>query len=113
VNGIAATGSAGDPRVIGIVSSQPGLLLGSLHEETEPPADGRTGHPVALLGAVPCKVTDEGGPIRPGDLLTPSSRPGHAMRAADGTHAPGTIVGKALGAHDAGTGKIEVFVMLR
>lgn len=112
INGIAATESAGDPHVIGIVSSKPGLLLGSQHEE---PAqeDGRAGHPVALLGAAPCKVTDEGGPIRRGDLLTPSSLAGHAMRAADGAHAPGTIVGKALAPHDAGTGKIDVFVMLR
>ncbi len=111
-NGIAPTETASDPRVIGIVSSEPGLLLGSQRELPEP-EDGRVGHPVALLGAVPCKVTDEGGPIRCGDLLTPSSLAAHAMRAPEGTHPPGTIIGKALAPHAAGTGKITVFVMLR
>lgn len=111
-NGIAPTGTVGDPCVIGIVSSEPGLLLGSQREVPEP-TDGRTGHPVALLGCVPCKVTDEGGPIRCGDLLTPSSLPAHAMRAPAGAHSPGTIIGKALAPLAAGTGKIDVFVMLR
>jgi hypothetical protein len=111
-NGIAPTGTVGDPRVIGIVSSEPGLLLGSQREVPER-EDGRAGHPVALLGCVPCKVTDEGGPIRCGDLLTPSSLPAHAMRASAGAHSPGTIIGKALAPHAAGTGKIDVFVMLR
>jgi hypothetical protein len=61
-------------------------------------------------------VTDENGPIRPGDLLTSSSTPGHAMRATpvavDGAtlYRTATIVGKALGTHDGGAGIIEVFV---
>ena len=109
---VVVAAGASDPRVIGIVSKTPGLLLGSLHN-TELPEDGRVGHPVALLGCVPCKVTDEGGPIRRGDLLTASSLPGHAMRAAPGGERPGTILGKALGSHLGGAGTIEVFVMLR
>ncbi len=111
-DGIAATSQSCDPRVIGIVSKEPGVLLGSLHEPDEEDADKRTAHPVALLGCTPCKVTDEGGPIRRGDLLTPAPTPGHAMRAA-GDQVPGTIIGKALEAHDDGSGVIEVFVMLR
>lgn len=113
VNSIAASTKAHDPSVIGIVSSRPGLLLGSLFEDEDRPGDPRAGHPVALLGAVPCKVSDEGGPIRRGDLLTPASLPGHAMRAVGSGHPPGTILGKALAPHDAGAGVIEVFVMLR
>jgi len=35
---------------------------------------------LALLGAVPVKGTDEGGPIEIGDLLVVSSTPGHAMQ---------------------------------
>ncbi len=110
---IAPTTAARDPRVIGIVSTEPGLLLGSLHFDEEPRDDGLLPHPVALLGCVPCKVTDEGGPIRRGDLLTTASRPGHAMRAAPDDQRPGTIIGKALGALAAGDGRIDVFVMLR
>ncbi|HET9397828.1 MAG TPA: hypothetical protein VFO45_03335 [Sphingomicrobium sp.] len=114
-DGIAATDQPHDRRVIGIVSKQPGVLLGSLHQpdEEDIAEEGRTAHPIALLGCTPCKVTDEGGPIRRGDLLTPASTPGHAMRAAADDHAAGTILGKALEPHAEGAGIIEVFVMLR
>ncbi|MET0251445.1 MAG: hypothetical protein ABW203_04625 [Novosphingobium sp.] len=112
-DGIIATDRVRDPRVIGIVSREPGLLLGSLKNRDDIPEDGRTGHPIALLGCTPCKVTDEGGPIRRGDLLTPAPTSGHAMRAASGDERPGTILGKALEPHAEGHGQIEVFVMLR
>ena len=36
---------------------------------------------LALMGRVPVKATAENGLIRPGDLLTVSSKPGYAMRA--------------------------------
>lgn len=112
-DGVGLARASEGSRVIGIVSSEPGFLLGSLHNREDLPDDGRTGHPIALTGCVPCKVSDEGGPIRRGDLITPASRPGYAMRAPEGGHAAGTVVGKALQAHDEGDGVIEVFVMLR
>ena len=59
--------------VAGVVSTEPGFVLGH-GEDTEGKAL------LALLGIVPVKVTDEGGPIRPGDLLVVSSTPGYAMR---------------------------------
>src|SRR5690606_33590563 len=37
-------------------------------------------HSVGITGLIPTKVTNEGGPIRRGDLLVSSSTPGHAMR---------------------------------
>ena len=67
--------------------------------------------PMAVVGIVPCKVTAENGPIRPGDLLVTSSIPGHAMRDADAR--AGTIVGKALGALGSGTGVIRILVTLQ
>lgn len=114
-DGITATNEPNDPRVIGIVSRAPAILLGSLHQPDgdDIAKEGHTPHPVALVGCTPCKVTDEGGPIRRGDLLTPSPTPGHAMRAAADNQAPGTILGKALEPHEEGSGVIEVFVMLR
>ncbi len=66
---------------------------------------------MALSGVVFCKVDTDYGSIRPGDLLTTSPTPGHAMRAGDPQ--PGTILGKALEPLDAGTGLIKVLVMLR
>lgn len=66
---------------------------------------------VALSGSVPCKVDAGYGAIRPGDLLTASATPGHAMRADDPL--PGTILGKALEPLESGTARIRVLVMLR
>jgi hypothetical protein len=100
--------------VLGIISERPGFLLNA--GRTEAGALAPRMYPVALAGRTPCKVTDENGPIRPGDLLTSSSTPGHAMRAKpitiDGAafYRPATILGKALGAHDVGAGVIEVFI---
>jgi hypothetical protein len=98
---------------VGVVSSQPGLLLGAREE-----AEENRMVPVALCGMVPCKVVDENGPIRRGDLLSTSSTPGHAMKAkpvvADGQefHRPGTIIGKALNSLDGECGVIDVLVTL-
>jgi len=66
--------------------------------------------PLAVMGIVPCKVSAENGPIRPGDLLVTSGTPGHAMR--DDNPRVGTVVGKALGSLNSGTGLIKVLVTL-
>jgi hypothetical protein len=58
------------------------------------------------------KATSENGPIRAGDLLVSSSRPGRAMRAP-ATPAPGTVIGKAMQKLDRDSGEIEMLVMLR
>jgi hypothetical protein len=64
--------------------------------------------PLAVAGVVRCKVSAENGAISPGDLLVTSDTLGHAMR--DAAPKPGTIVGKALGWLDSGTGVMEVLV---
>jgi hypothetical protein len=81
--------SSCSPLVAGVVSSQPGMVLGG----TEP-ADGKA--LLALSGIVPVKVTGEGGVIQPGDLLVTSSTPGYAMRWAGGDPCSCALVGKAL-----------------
>jgi len=83
--------------VAGVVSTKPGFVLGG--DATTPdsglPATDRA--LLALLGIVPAKVTDEGGPIHPGDLLVTSSTPGCAMRwDPSDTGSPCALVGKAL-----------------
>jgi hypothetical protein len=67
--------------------------------------------PMAVVGIVPCKVSAENGPIRPGDLLVTSATPGHAMR--DGAPVVGTVLGKALEPLESGTGSIRVLVTLQ
>ena len=46
----------------------------------ENPSEGVNATRLALTGRVPVKITEENGPIEPGDLLTTSSSPGHAMK---------------------------------
>ena len=75
--------------VAGVVSSEPGVTLGGTCASEAQAL-------LALVGVVPVKVTDEGGPIQPGDLLVSSSTPGHAMRWAGPDPCPCTLVGKAL-----------------
>jgi hypothetical protein len=108
-----------DPAVVGIVSGEPGVLLGSPERspvpsdeegESEDPAVGARA-PVAFSGVVVCKVDAGYGEIQVGDLLTASATPGHAKRADDPQL--GTIVGKALEPLDDGIGTIKVLVMLR
>jgi hypothetical protein len=100
-----------DTLVVGVISSAPGVLLNVDHDRRH-----ENLFPVALCGCVPCKVVDENGPIRRGDLLTSSSIPGYAMKARplkigdEELFRPGTIIGKALGSLAEGTGVIEIFV---
>jgi hypothetical protein len=77
------------PLVAGVVSTQPGVVLG--HS-----GDTQGKALIALIGIVPVKVTDEGGPIWPGDLLVPSSIPGSAMRWDPKQGEACAFLGKAL-----------------
>lgn len=95
--------------VAGVVSTDPGFVLGS------PTPDSRLPTPdmalLALLGIVPMKATDEGGPIQPGDLLTTSSVDGYAMKWNREDGLACSLVAKALEALDSGTGVIQVLLM--
>jgi hypothetical protein len=67
--------------------------------------------PLALSGFVKVKVDTRYGAVHPGDLLTSSPTPGHAMVAKEDR--PGTIIGKAVEPLDAGTGRVLMLVMNR
>ncbi|MFG0317245.1 MAG: hypothetical protein ACF8XB_08235, partial [Planctomycetota bacterium JB042] len=149
---VAAAGDPSDPArvrrtvaamekaVIGVVTTNPGLVLGGgfaderhfpalCREEDEARRAGDAARmrairaeldervaalprvAVALRGRVPVKVTAEAGPIAPGDRLTPASTPGHAMRFVPGLGpARGVVVGKALQAHASGTGTVLMLI---
>lgn len=98
-----------DERVAGVVSAQPGLLLG---------AAGAGKEMIATTGRVRVRV-DATQPIRVGDLLVSSSRPGMAMRSQPidlggvSIHRPGTIIGKALEPLESGQGEILVLLSLQ
>ena len=120
---IMLSDKANAANLAGVYSAQPGFLgdteiaANGIEFYDQPETQQRIA--VALVGIVPVKVTDENGPIRPGDLLTTSSKPGYAMRAkpvlVSGVeiYATGTILGKALDAWDKGSGQISVLVTLR
>ena len=92
---------AGDRRV--------GIQLGNSEEV-------RRGEltPVALTGQVWCYVDTSMNEITPGDLLTTSPKPGHAMKVLDYGQAQGAVIGKAMSALAQGEeGMVLVLVSLQ
>lgn len=100
-----------DRRVAGIVSGADGVKPGLLMGQKGTLADGE--YPVALTGRVYCKVDASFGAVEPGDLLTTSPTPGHAMKVTDHDKAQGAILGKAMTALEAGQGTVLVLVSLQ
>ncbi len=99
-----------DTRVAGIVSGANGVNPGiSLHQ------DGvlESGQNVALSGRVYVLADAAPGAIRPGDLLTTSETPGHAMKVSKPGQAQGAILGKAMSALKEGKGMVLVLVTLQ
>ena len=92
---VEACSEESDHRVAGVVSTDPAYLMNNDAE----------GHPIALAGRVPCKVT---GPVAKGDLMVSSALSGHAK--ADNNAGPGRIIGKAIGSSEGGEAVIEVLV---
>lgn len=90
-------------NILGVISTAPAQVYGDeIFDASENP------RPVALVGRVPVKVTNENGAIKPGDFLTSSAtQPGYAMRATRS----GVVIGQALSGYD-GTGTAEVIVFV-
>jgi len=100
-----------DRTVAGVMSGAGGVKPGMLMGQQGTAADGR--HPVALSGRVYCQADASNGPIHPGDLLTTSDVPGHAMRVTDYHQAQGSVIGKAMSSLDQGKGLVLVLVSLQ
>jgi len=108
-NEVMASQHEYDVRVAGVVSAQPGVILGPAGDRKEM---------VATTGRVRVKV-DATQPIRVGDLLVSSNKAGLAMRSQPidiggvPMHRPGTIIGKALEPLNSGEGEILVLLSLQ
>ncbi|HXH26953.1 MAG TPA: hypothetical protein VNG90_03580 [Candidatus Acidoferrum sp.] len=87
--GVKKTTSPYESAAIGIVSTEPGMVLGDM---TQTPSTPYTPVLLALSGRIPVKVSTINGPIHAGDYLTTSSIPGVAMKATQA----GQMIGKAL-----------------
>jgi hypothetical protein len=109
-NHVIASSSAYDTRVAGVVSAQPGVILGEA---------GENKLMVATTGRVKIKVDASRAAIHVGDLLVTSDKEGVAMKSEPlslgGTpiHRPGTMIGKALEPFEKGTGEILVLLSLQ
>jgi hypothetical protein len=91
-------------KLLGVVSTQPGVLLGDATGE-----ELKTSiKPIALAGRVPVKVNNKGGIIKKGDFITLSSIKGIGMKATT----TGRTIGIALEDFSGVSGKINVLVNL-
>jgi len=109
---LIVSAKAYDRTVAGIVSGAGGLQPGMTMGQSSTIAHGE--YPVALTGRVYCKVDTSSAAIVPGDLLTTSPVPGHAMKVSDYAKAQGAIIGKAMTPLAQGqTGLVLVLVSLQ
>ena len=99
-----------DTRVAGVVSGANGINPGLSLRQEGALSDGQN---VALSGRVYVRADAGPAAIRPGDLLTTSSLPGHAMKANDPIRNQGAILGKAMTGLAEGRGLVLVLVSLQ
>lgn len=103
-NGVKA--AEGTSPLIGVVSTQPGLVANG-GDASEDRGTDPNYVLVGLVGQIPTRVTTANGPIGVGDGITVSSVPGVGRKANVGEQ----IVGIAMQSYNgSGEGKIEVYV---
>jgi hypothetical protein len=101
-----------DSKIAGAVSGANGLAPGMVMQaEDQEHAHGE--HPIAMSGRVWVWCDASSGAISPGDRLTSSTTPGHAMKASDAGRAGGTVVGKAMTELKEGRGLVLVLINLQ
>lgn len=98
---ITISTSYADPKVAGVITTNPALLM-NRDLESEYVAD------IALTGRVPCQVVGE---IKKGDVLTTSDISGVATKLSNKDFVPGCVIGKALENYNSQSpGTIEILV---
>ena len=110
LGGVTPSGHPYDTSVAGVVAEKPGLILGE---------EGTTKEMIATTGRVKVRVDATKHPVKAGDLLVTSSKPGTAMLSVPvkvgdvEMHRPGTLIGKALEPLASGEGEILVLLSLQ
>jgi hypothetical protein len=109
-NGVIPSTVEYDTSVAGVVSAQPGVLLGIASDSKAM---------IATTGRVKVRVDAGRGAIHAGDLLVTGNKPGVAMRSEPidlggiKIHRPGTLIGKALEPLEIGEESILVLLSLQ
>jgi hypothetical protein len=109
-NEVTPSASSYDTTVAGVVSANPGIVLGR---------QSASKVMVATTGRVKVKVDATKHPVKIGDLLVTSDKPGVAMVsepvnvAGIKLHRPGTIIGKALEPLASGQGEVLVLLSMQ
>lgn len=110
--GLVVSDKSYDRTIAGVISGAGGVKPGMMMSQSGTLADGK--HAVALTGRVWVKCDALAGAIEPGDLLTSSATPGHAMRVEQHDRALGACLGKAMTSLAAGErGLVLVLVNLQ
>ena len=109
---LVVSSKAYDRTVAGIISGAGDVKSGMIMGQARSIANGD--HPVALTGRVFVMADATKHAIAPGDLLTTSNTPGHAMKATDPSKLQGAALGKAMTGMDKGKkGLVLVLVSLQ
>jgi hypothetical protein len=107
---LALARGAYNRRVAGVITGANNLPAGMVLPDV---ARAQQSMPVALSGRVWVYCDARGNPIQPGDLLTTSNTPGHAMKVRNYAQAQGAIIGKAMTGLKTGRGLVLVLVTLQ
>lgn len=97
-------------RAAGVISGAKDLSAGMVLPDV---SGAKQSVPVARSGRVWVYCDATRSPIQPGDLLTTSQTPGHAMKVTNHAKAQGAIIGKAMSSLKAGRGLVLVLVNLQ
>ena len=107
---LALARGAYNRRVAGIISGANNLSAGMILAGVK---QSKESMPIALSGRVWVYCDAARQAIRPGDLLTTSTTPGHAMKVINYRRAQGAIIGKAMTGLKSGRGLVLVLVSLQ
>lgn len=83
---VTISSTSHDPKVAGVVSTDPAYVMNS-------GLQGDNTHAVALTGRVPCLVK---GPVEKGTVLVTSDTPGTAQAIDNSKYIPGVVIGKSM-----------------
>jgi len=109
---LKVSNKAYDKKVAGVIAGAGELMPGIVLDKNDFSKSKYTRN-VALTGQIYCLADTSNGSIKPGDLLTTSDTPGHAMKVSDFTRSNGSVIGKAMSSLEDGQGLVLLLLTLQ